>query len=170
MKYCYTFKEQNGIYELTGKAEFNPYNIEKILGKVKVKGKRQDYELIYIKSEYPRIYDGIVLTERKNLTFKVVTFFIRTCWYCERSVEHRPYYNDLKDKELLNDLDIEVLTYQRYWESEKCITTCFYPCKRDEITEELKTELEERTKCAKEQLEDFKRFRKSIEQMTFEPI
>lgn len=143
------YEEKDGKCVLTAKAEINPYHIEKILGKASVKGSKKIYEYIYIKA-FNCDFEGVLLTERKNLNFDVVTSFIETYYNGDRSVENHPYYADLKDNELLDDLDIEVLTYKIFY-SISGLRTRFYPCKRNEITEELRESLKEKTKKAEEE-------------------
>lgn len=145
--YGYKFKEQDGICEITARAEINPYHIERILGKARVKGKKAEYEYIYIKS-YDSDFEGVLLTERKNLNFDVVSNFITRYSNGVRTAGNHPYCADLKDDDLLDELGIEVLLYKHFFSMGSGLCVCYYPCKRTDITEELKEKLRERTREA----------------------
>ena len=142
----YKFRiEPDGSYVLVAKAYLNLYCIERILGKAKVKGDRKTYELIEIKDYGCPICDGTYLVERKKLTFGVVCHFITTHAYGARSVQHHPYSADLLDDELLDDLGIEVLKYKHFYSSDDFLADCFYPVKKDAVSDELLKQLKEKS-------------------------
>lgn len=136
--------DDNGQYVLTAKGNVNLYGVERILGKVKVKGDRKTYELIEIKNRYFDD-DGYYLTEREKLTFDIVARFVTSHDNGDRSVQHRPFYDDLKDKELLDDLGMEVLTYKHYYSGNDFLADCFMPMKKIDVTEELIQKLKEKS-------------------------
>lgn len=149
--YGYMFKEQNGKIELISKAKINPYNIEKILGQTKVKGKHQMYEYVYLKS---RNFEGVLLIERKALNYDIVSHFIQCYSSGFRSVENHPYTLDLKDSNLFDDLGITVLTY-KYFYICNGLRTCYYPCKKSDVSEELIEKLQKYTMTAIEEKEKY---------------
>lgn len=123
----YKYEINNGIYVLTAKTtDINPYNIERILGKVQVKGRKTDFELIEIKSRHFD-YDGKYLIKRSDLTYEIIGHFIESCDGCVRSKQNHPYERDLLDKDLLNDLGIQVLTYKYFYIGDNKIRDLYYP-------------------------------------------
>ena len=121
-RYVYKFVEKDGKYGLTEKAVFNPYTIERILGKVKIG--RKCYEKIYVQDCYG-IFFGTFLTERKNLTFDVVEHFVTSYSYGIRSVQNHPYTEDLFDDQLIDDVGMAVLTYKHFYSSQDCLADVY---------------------------------------------
>lgn len=141
-------QSEDGKYILTDvSTQVNLYGIYRILGTVKVKGKRNVYEKIEIKNRYFND-DGIYLTERKNLTREILFHFITSCYYGDRSEQHFPYKSDLLDKTLLEDLGITVLTYKYFYSGNRKLCDLYYPVETENITDELKTKLQKQTEFA----------------------
>lgn len=140
--YAYKFVKNGDKYEITEKALFNPYHIEKIFGKVTIKNKV--YELIEIKSRWAD-FEGVYLTERENLTFKVLARFVCSYGNGDRSEQWRPYKEDLLDPDLLDDIGMEVLTYKHFYSGSNELLDIYFPVKKDEVTEELINALNERS-------------------------
>lgn len=132
----YKYEINNGKYVLTAKTtDINPYNIERILGKVHVKGRKTDFELIEIKSRHFD-YDGQYLIKRSDLTYEIIGHFIESCDVCIRCKRHHPYEYDLLDKDLLNDLGIQVLTYKQFFVGDNEIDDMYYPISLSKLNEE----------------------------------
>lgn len=124
-----------GKYVLTAKTtDINPYNIERILRKVQVEGRKTDFELIEIKSRHFN-YDGRYLIKRSDLTYDLVEHFITTCDICSRCTSHHPYELDLLDRDLLNDLGIQVLTYKQFFIGDNEIDDMYYPIKLSKLND-----------------------------------
>lgn len=143
--YAYKFVKNDDKYEITEKALFNPYHIERILGKVTIKNKV--YELIEIKGRWAN-FEGVYLTERKNLTFKVLASFVSGYSGGDRSEQWHPYKRDLLDPDLLDDIGMEVFTYKHFYSGTNEILDCYLAVKKDEATEELINALNERSVSA----------------------
>ena len=143
--------DRNNNITLTKQATVNSVFIERIIGKRKVKGRKTDFEEIELAEFSP--FDAHVtrtrcLVKRKDLSPSILMQFI--LFYCNgaRSVQWHPYTDDLLDKELLDDLGVEVLTYKHYYLGDKQLCDVYCPVMKDDVTEELKNELKERTKNA----------------------
>lgn len=143
--YIYKFVNNGDEIELTAKAEGNLYGIERILGKVLVKGRNELFEMIEIKNEFQPQLNGIYLTERKNFNFDNIKSFILFHSNGDRSEQRHPYKQDLKDDTLLSDLGIEVLTYKHFYAANDTLADVYYVCRREEVNEMLKEELKERS-------------------------
>lgn len=143
--YAYKFVKNGDKYEITEKALFNPYHIERILGKVTIKNKV--YELIEIKGRWAS-FEGVYLTERKNITFKVLDSFVSMCSAGDRSEQWHPYTEDLLDPDLLDDIGAKVLTYKHFYSGSNEICDVYCAVKTDEVTEELINALNERSVSA----------------------
>lgn len=141
-------QSEDGKYILTDvSTQVNLYGIYRILGTVKVKGKRSVYEKIEIKNRYFND-DGVYLTERKNLNRKILFHFIRNCDYGDRSKQHFPYERDLLDRTLLEDLGITVLTYKYFYSGSRSLCDLYYPVETENISDELKAKLLKQTEFA----------------------
>lgn len=142
---CYIYKaiEKNGKYEITAKAELNPYTIEKMLGTVVIKNKI--YEKIAVKTRYMTepVYG---LTERANLTFDVVASFVTSFSNGDRSVDSHPYTEDLLDDDLLDDVGMVVLTRKHFFSSSNHLAEVYYPVKKEKVNDELIEYLNEYSK------------------------
>ena len=143
--YIYQFAVVQGEIQLIARADGNLYNIERILGVVKVKGKKELFEKVEIKDRLSG-FAGIFLTERKNLNFDVISHFITNFSNGVRTVQSHPYTDDLYDDELLGDLGIKVLNYKHFYPMSGGMHDVFYPAK--DVTEDLLRELERRTQIA----------------------
>ena len=146
-KYIYTFVAVQEKYQLTSKAEANLYHIERILGAVKVQGKSELFEKVEIKDRYTG-FEGIFLTERKNLNFDVVEDFVTGYYNGVRSVQSHPYTDDLLDDDLLDDLDMTVLTYKHFYSMGGGLCDVYYPVKKEKATDELRQTLNQWTEEA----------------------
>ncbi|MBQ1517364.1 MAG: hypothetical protein IIZ46_04100 [Clostridia bacterium] len=143
--YIYKFVSNGDEIELTAKAEGNLYTVERILGKVLVKGRNELFEMIEIKNRVSPQLNGIFLTERKNFNFDNIKSFILFHSNGDRSEQWHPYKQDLKDDTLLSDLGIAVLTYKYFYSGDDKINDVYYVCKKEDVNEELKEELKERS-------------------------
>lgn len=143
--YIYKFVSNGDEIELTAKAEGNLYCVERILGKVIVKGKNELFEMIEIRNRLSPQLNGIFLTERNNFNFDNIKSFIKFYSNGNRSKQWHPYEQDLKDDTLLSDLGIAVLTYKRFYSTDNKICDDYYVCKKEDVNEKLKEELKERS-------------------------
>lgn len=143
--YIYKFVRNGDEIELTAKAEGNLYCVERILGKVMVKGQSELFEMIEIKNRLSPQLNGIFLTERKNFNFDNIKSFILFHSNGDRSEQWHPYKQDLKDDTLLSDLGIAVLTYKHFYSGDDKVNDVYYVCKKEDVNEELKEELKERS-------------------------
>ena len=164
--FVYKFRINEGEYEITEKAEDQMgllSNIERILGKVVVKGRNELFEIIEIKSrQFPSV-NGVYLTERKNITYEYVKRFINFHSNGDRSVLHYPYTDDLKDDTLLSDLGISVLTYKHYYATDDYLADVYYVCRVEDANEDLKKRLDEVTTEAICQSKKVRAWRKADE-------
>ena len=151
----YRFEEHDGKYVITEKATLPHLSIERILGKVVIKN--GVYEKVELKSGiFGSACDGIYLTKRKNLTYSIVKQFIETYSNGTRSVQRHPYTDDLFDDELLDDIGMTVLTYKYFYSGDDRLVDTYYPVKKEDVTEELLSQLEE---TSKQQMEEAARLR-----------
>jgi hypothetical protein len=141
--YIYKFVNNGDEIELTAKAEGNLYCVERILGKVLVKGKNGLFEMIEIRNRFYPQLNGIFLTERKNFNFDNIKSFILFHSNGDRSEQWHPYKQDLKDDTLLSDLGVEVLTYKHFYAANDELADVYYVCKKEDVNEMLKEELKE---------------------------
>ena len=148
----YKFIEKDGICIKTEKTtDISLYWIDRILGKVTVKGSKKEFEKIVIKNRHFDV-DGTYLVERKHLTRDVVCHFITSYYNGERSVQNHPYTMDLFDDELLNDLDIVVLTTKWFAIGDNRLYDHYRTFRKDKVNDELIRALKENDI---KQLEDY---------------
>ena len=164
--YIYKFVSNGDEIELTAKAEGDLYRVERILGKVLVKGQNELFEMIEIKSRLSPQLNGIFLTERKNFNFDNIENFILFHSNGDRSEQWHPYKQDLKDDTLLSDLGIEVLTYKYFYSGDDKIRDVYYVCKKEDVNEELKEELKKRTIRAEDEAKRLRTLWASYEKQT----
>lgn len=147
----------DGSYEITHEADINIFNINRIFEKVKVKGRRVDFELVELRG---RDYGPIkVLVKRSDINFEVMCHFVTTYYNGDRSVQHRPYTADLFDNDILEDLNMCVLTYKYYYSGERFLADVYYPCRLYTPYNEVNSLLTRRTE---EALQEQKRHEESI--------
>ena len=140
----YLFKvDDRGNYIITHEAIIGRCNITKIIGKRMVKGRKTEFEEIeFVKPNNERYR---CLIKRKELTSSEVAGLIEFCECGVRSAQRRPYTEDLMDLSLLDDLGIEVLTYKHYFWRDKELCDLYLATKRENVTEELKEKLDQRS-------------------------
>ena len=143
--YIYKFVNNGDETELTAKTEGNLYCVERILGKVLVKGQNELFEMIEMRDRLSPQLNGIFLTERKNFNFDNIKSFILFHSNGDRSEQWHPYKQDLKDDTLLSDLGIEVLTYKHFYSAVDKLQDVYYVCKKEDVNEELKEKLKKWT-------------------------
>jgi len=161
-----------GKYILTAKTtDINPYNIERILRKVPVKGRKTDFELIEIKSRHFD-YDGKYLIKRSDLTYEIIGHFIESCDGCTRSKQNHPYESDLLDKDLLNDRGIQVLTYKYFYIGYNKIRDLYYPFifSDEDDLQAIHRELDSRTNEAIEAYKEYNNDKSKKETATWTKI
>lgn len=164
--YIYKFVDHGDEIELTAKRVGNLSGVERILGKVLVKGQNELFEMIEIKNRlYPQL-NGIFLTERKNFNFDNIKSFILFHSNGDRSEQWHPYKQDLKDDTLLSDLGIEVLTYKHFYSADDKLHDVYYVCKKEDVNEELKEELKKRTIRAEDEAKGLRTLWASYEKQT----
>ena len=164
--YIYKFVNHGDEIELTAKRVGSLYGVERILGKVMVKGQNELFEMIEIKNRlYPEL-NGIFLTERKNLNFDNIENFILFHSNGDRSEQWHPYKQDLKDDTLLSDLGIEVLTYKHFYSGNDKLLDVYYVCKKEDVNEELKEKLKKWTIQAENEAKRLRTIRASREKCT----
>ena len=154
--YIYSFKISEGEYIIDSKCELKiglTHSIERILGKVLVRGRNELFEMVEIKSYSFPEYNGIYITERKNLTFDVLKRFIKYYYNGCRSELHHPYTADLEDDAILLDVGMSVLTYKYYYSANDYLADAYFACKTEEVNEDLKKRLEEKTSQAIQEAE-----------------
>ena len=146
--YKYEIDEKTGKYVLTSKTNMiSLYWIERILGVVQVKGAKVPYELIEIKNRHYDV-DGLYLVKRKHINRDIIESFVSSCSYCTRSVQHRPYTDDLKDPDLLSDIGAMVFTYKHWACGDKVLYDEYIAIKKENITTEFLEKLDEMSKAA----------------------
>lgn len=102
---------KDGRYLLTSfSTDINLYLMHRILGKCKPIGKRAWYEEIEIKFPYPSYKKIRLLVERKNITFKMLKYVLS-----EYTVQTASLSEIIQDKDLLDDMGLEVLTRKHYY-------------------------------------------------------
>ena len=114
--------------KITYEASIYPsaFSLRKIIGKRTFKNKKTVFEEI-------ELFDGTrCLIKRKCLTEHIVRSFITGNEHGIRSVQHYPYTDDLLDTSLLDELNIEVLTYKHYYSGDKKIRDIYLPIKKDD--------------------------------------
>ena len=152
----YLFKvDDRGNYIITHEAIIGRCNITKIIGKRMVKGRKTEFEEIeFVEPNKERCR---CLIKRKELTPSEIISLIEFCEAGTRSIQRHPYTEDLMDLSLLDNLGIEVLTYKHYYWGDKKLCDVYLAAKRENVTEELKEKLEQRSKEAIRACEDHKR-------------
>jgi hypothetical protein len=151
----YLFKvDDRGNYIITHEAIIGRCNITKIIGKRMVKGRKTEFEEIEFVE--PNKERHRCLIKRKELTPSEIISLIEFCERGVRSVQWHPYTEDLMDLSLLDDLGIEVLTYKHYYWGDKELCDVYLATKRENVTEELKEKLEQRSKEAIRECENHK--------------
>ena len=151
----YLFKvDDRGNYIITHEAIIGRCNITKIIGKRMVKGRKTEFEEIEFVE--PNKERHRCLIKRKELTPSEIISLVEFCEAGTRSIQWHPYTEDLMDLSLLDDLGIEVLTYKHYYWSDKKLCDVYLATKRENITEELKEKLDQRSKEAIRECEDHK--------------
>lgn len=151
----YLFKvDDRGNYIITHEAIIGRCNITKIIGKRMVKGRKTEFEEIEFVE--PNKERHRCLIKRKELIPSDIISLIEFCEAGTRSIQWHPYTEDLMDLSLLDDLGIEVLTYKHYYWSDKKLCDVYLATKRENVTEELKEKLEQRSKEAIRECEDHK--------------
>lgn len=151
----YLFKvDDRGNYIITHEAIIGRCNITKIIGKRMVKGRKTEFEEIEFVE--PNKERHRCLIKRKELTPSEIISLIEFCEAGTRSIQWHPYTEDLMDLSLLDDLGIEVLTYKHYYWGDKELCDVYLATKRENVTEELKEKLEQRSKEAIRECEDHK--------------
>ena len=151
----YLFKvDDRGNYIITHEAIIGRCNITKIIGKRTVKGRKTEFEEIEFVE--PNKERHRCLIKRKELIPSDIISLIEFCEAGTRSIQWHPYTEDLMDLSLLDDLGIEVLTYKHYYWSDKKLCDVYLATKRENVTEELKEKLEQRSKEAIRECEDHK--------------
>lgn len=147
----------DGSYEITHESDINVFNINRIFEKVRVKGRRVDFELVELRG---RDYGPIkVLVKRSDINFEVMCHFVTSYYNGDRSVQRHPYTADLFDNDILEDLNMCVLTYKYYYSGERFLADVYYPCKTNTPYNEVNSLLTRRTE---EALKDQKRHEESI--------
>jgi len=151
----YLFKvDDRGNYIITHEAIIGRCNITKIIGKRMVKGRKTEFEEIEFVE--PNKERHRCLIKRKELTPSDIISLIEFCEAGTRSIQWHPYTEDLMDLSLLDDLGIEVLTYKHYYWGDKKLCDVYLATKRENVTEELKEKLNQRSKDAIRECEDHK--------------
>lgn len=151
----YLFKvDDRGNYIITHEAIIGRCNITKIIGKRMVKGRKTEFEEIEFVE--PNKERHRCLIKRKELTPSEIISLIEFCEAGTRSIQWHPYTEDLTDLSLLDDLGIEVLTYKHYYWSDKKLCDVYLATLKENVTEELKEKLEQRSKEAIREYEDHK--------------
>ena len=151
----YLFKaDDRGNYIITHEAIIGRCNITKIIGKRIVKGRKTEFEEIEFVE--PNKERQRCLIKRKELTPSEIISLVEFCEAGTRSIQWHPYTEDLMDLSLLDDLGIEVLTYKHYYWSDKKLCDVYLATKRENVTEELKEKLDQRSKEAIHEYEDHK--------------
>lgn len=165
--YIYGFKMSEGECIIDSRCELKiglTYNVEGILGKVLVRGRNELFEIIKIRSYSFPEYNGIYITERKNLTFGVLKSFVRFYSYGDRSELHHPYTDDLKDDTILSDVGMSVLTYKYYYSADDYLADVYFPCKTEEVNEALKKQLDEKSSQAIQECDTLRQRRYKFEE------
>lgn len=133
MSKAYLFKTiDNGVCLLTHEGKANLYRIDRIIAKrgVKKKGRHVDYEEVVIDGTH-------CLIKRKDLTFTVMSQFVACTKHESRSVQHRPYTDDLLDESLLNDLGLTVLTFKHYYSANDELCDLYYLARSEDVNDNL---------------------------------
>ena len=151
----YLFKvDDHGNYIITHEAIIGQCNITKIIGKRMVKGRKTEFEEIEFVE--PNEERHRCLIKRKELTPSEIIGLVEFYEHGARSVQWHPYTEDIMDLSLLDDLGIEVLTYKHYYWSDKKLCDVYLATKKENVTEELKDKLEQRSKDAIRSCENHK--------------
>ena len=151
----YLFKvDDRGNYIITHEAIIGRCNITKIIEKRMVKGRKTEFEEIEFVE--PNKERHRCLIKRKELTPSEIISLIEFCEAGTRSIQWHPYTEDLMDLSLLDDLGIEVLTYKHYYWGDKKLCDVYLATKKENVTEELKEKLEQRSKDAIRSCENHK--------------
>ena len=151
----YLFKvDDRGNYTITHEAVIGRCYITKIIGKRIVKGRKTEFEEIEFVE--PNKERHRCLIKRKELTPSEIIRLIEFCEHGARSIQWHPYTEDLIDLSLLDDLEIEVLTYKHYYWGDKKLCDVYLATKKENVTEELKERLAQRSKDAIRSCEDHK--------------
>ena len=139
----YKFIEKDGVCIKTEKTtDISLYWIEQILGKAVVKGSKKEFEKIAIKNRHFDV-DGTYLVERKYLTRDIVCSFITSYYNGTRSVQSHPYTRDLFDDELLDDLDIVVLTTKWFYSGDNKLNDVYRTFRKEVVNDGLLQALKE---------------------------
>lgn len=171
-KTIYKFEKDETGYTLIAQADLIGH-IDRILKKVKVKGKRKDFELIYVKTRLSSQNDGYYLIARRDLDFREMSSFI--CYHSNgvRSVQWHDYRDDLLDEEILDDLGMTVLTYKYYYSGNDKLADKFYPVLKENVTDELLEELKNQTEKAIAEAKNLREYRaeqKNLYSMKWQPV
>ena len=157
MATVYKFIEKDGVCIKTEKTnDISLYWIEQILGKVKVKGSKKEFEKIVIKNRfYGKDVDGIYIVERKYLTRDVVCSFITSYYNGIRSIQNHPYTRDLFDDELLDDLDIIVLTSKWFYRGNNKLSDDYCTYRKEDVNDKLMQEIKDNNAVQQKYYEDY---------------
>lgn len=156
----YKFQESENEVHITHQTkELNPHAIERILGvvskKVFVNGRksRSVFEKIEIKNYYFPSENGIYLMKRKDLMqFNIMGSFVSSYWNGIRLEESHPYWKDLMDDTIIEDMDCKVLTYKHWFSTSypDHISNCFMLVKNKDVKDKT-NEIESRNKEVEEE-------------------
>lgn len=119
-----------------------------------VKGRKTEFEEIEFVE--PNEERHRCLIKRKELTPSEIISLIEFCERGVRSVQRRPYTEDLMDLSLLDDLEIEVLTYKNYFWGDKKLCDVYLATKKENVTEEVKEKLAKQSEDAIRECENHK--------------
>ena len=151
----YLFKvDDHGNYIITHEAIIGRCNITKIIGKRMVKGRKTEFEEIEFVEPNKKRHRCLI--KRKELTPSEIIGLVEFCDAGARSIQWHPYTEDILDSSILDDVGIEVLTYKHYYWGDKKLYDVYWATLKDNVTEELKEELEQRSKKAIRECEEHK--------------